>query len=139
MLSQADQETIVSAITKAESLTSGEIRVHIDKACPGEPLERAKQVFGELKMHETALRNGVLIYISFSDKKLAILGDKGIHDAVPSNFWDSTRDCMTRHFKNGDFAKGIIAAVKEAGDQLKNYFPVQEGDVNELSNEITLG
>jgi len=139
MLSQADKETIVEAIAKAECLTSGEIRVHIDKKCPGDPLERAIQLFGELKMHETAQRNGVLIYLSFSDKKVAIVGDEGINERVPVNFWDSSRSIMTYHFKNNDFARGIILAIKEAGEQLKRYFPIQEGDKNELSNEITLG
>lgn len=139
MLSQADKETIVEAIAKAERLTSGEIRVHIDKKCSGDPLQRAIKVFEDLKMHETALRNGVLIYLSFSDKKVAILGDKGINERVPENFWDSSRSIMIHHFKNNDFARGIILAIKEAGEQLKAYFPIEEGDTNELSNEITLG
>ena len=139
MLSQADKETIVEAIAKAERLTSGEIRVHIDKKCSGDPLQRAIKVFEDLKMHETALRNGVLIYLSFSDKKVAILGDQGINERVPENFWDSSRSIMIYHFKNNDFARGIILAIKEAGEQLKAYFPIEEGDTNELSNEITLG
>lgn len=139
MLSQADKETIVEAIAKAERLTSGEIRVHIDKKCSGDPLQRAIKVFEDLKMHETALRNGVLIYLSFSDKKVAILGDQGINERVPENFWDSSRSIMIHHFKNNDFARGIILAIKEAGEQLKAYFPIEEGDTNELSNEITLG
>jgi uncharacterized membrane protein len=94
-------------------------------------------VFEELKMHETELRNGVLIFIAFSNHKLAIIGDKGINELVPSNFWDSTRDVMIQLFKEGQFTAGISAAVKEAGIQLAEYFPLQEGDVNELSNKIS--
>ncbi len=137
MLTEKDKDLIQDAIAQAELKTSGEIRVHIDKACEGDPVKRAIEVFEELKMHETELRNGVLIFIAFSNQKLAIIGDKGINELVPSNFWDSTRDVMIQQFKLGEFSNGIRAAVKEAGIQLANYFPLQEGDVNELSNTIS--
>ena len=136
MLTEKDKELIQDAIAQAELKTSGEIRVHIDKVCDGDPVKRAIEVFEELRMHETQLRNGVLIFIAFSNQKLAIIGDKGINELVPSNFWDSTRDVMIQLFKDGQFTAGISAAVKEAGKQLSNYFPLQEGDVNELSNTI---
>jgi hypothetical protein len=87
--------------------------------------------------HPSVVRNGVLIFIAFSNHKLAIIGDKGINELVPSNFWDSTRDVMIQLFKEGQFTAGISAAVKEAGIQLAEYFPLQEGDVNELSNKIS--
>jgi uncharacterized membrane protein len=88
-------------------------------------------------MHQTELRNGVLIYVSFSDRKLAIIGDKGIHELVPANFWESTRNKMIAEFKANRFAAGIIAAIEEAGTQLRSYFPYMENDQNELSNEIS--
>jgi uncharacterized membrane protein len=137
MLTEKDKDLIQDAIAQAELETSGEIRVHIDKACDGDPVKRAIEVFEELKMHETELRNGVLIFIAFSNHKLAIIGDKGINELVPSNFWDSTRDVMIQLFKQGQFTAGINAAVKEAGIQLAEYLPLQEGDVNELSNKIS--
>jgi uncharacterized membrane protein len=78
VINEADRLAIQGAIREAEQLTSGEIRVHIDKKCAGDPLKRAIQVFNKLKMHATKERNGVLIYLSFTDRKLAILGDEGI-------------------------------------------------------------
>jgi len=137
MLTEKDKDLIQDAIAQAELQTSGEIRVHIDKACDGDPVKRAIEVFEELRMHETQLRNGVLIFIAFSNQKLAIIGDKGINELVPSNFWDSTRDVMIQLFKKGQFTEGICAAVKEAGEQLATYFLLEEGDVNELSNKIS--
>lgn len=137
MLNEKEKDIIQESIAKAELQTSGEIRVHIDKACDGDPVKRAIEVFEELVMHETQLRNGVLIYIAFSNQKLAIIGDEGINKLVPPNFWDSTRDTMIQLFKQEKFIEGICAAVKEAGEQLSNYFPLQDGDVNELSNEIS--
>lgn len=137
MINKEENDLIVSAIQKAEQQTSGEIRVHIDKKCSTDPVKRAVQVFEKLGMHNTALRNGVLIYVSFSDRKLAIIGDQGIDDVVPADFWVSTKDQMIHCFKENRFSDGIIAAIKEAGMQLKSFFPYMENDENELSNEIS--
>ena len=137
MINIEENDRIVSAIQEAEQQTSGEIRVHIDKKCPSDPVKRAIRVFEKLGMHQTALRNGVLIYVSFSDRKLAIIGDHGIDSVVPADFWVSTKNQMIHHFKENRFADGIIAAITEAGMQLKSFFPHLENDENELSNEIS--
>jgi uncharacterized membrane protein len=139
MLSAREKEEIQESIRLAELKTSGEIRVHIDKKCDSDPIERAIEVFNRLKMYETKQRNGVLIYLSFSDRKLAIIGDQGINQVVPADFWESTKNEMVFRFKRNEFAQGIIDAVTEAGKQLQAYFPVEFDDKNELNNEITEG
>lgn len=136
-ISESDKIAIQEAIRSAEELTSGEIRVHIDQNCKGNPLERAIQIFNKLKMQATKERNGVLIYLSFKDKKLAILGDIGIDEKVGSDFWTSTKDQLILDFKNNQFTEGITNAVIEVGKRLKEYFPHQADDSDELSNEIT--
>lgn len=138
-LTNEEEQEIVAAISMAEKETSGEIRVHIEKTTSKVPYERALEVFEELKMHHTELKNGVLIYLAVSDKTFAICGDKGINDVVTEDFWESTKDAMMTHFKCGDFKQGLIDGIQKAGAQLKNYFPWQEGDTNELSNEISKG
>ena len=138
IITEADKKAIQEAIREAEELTSGEIRVHIDKSCRGEPLKRAIEVFNKLKMQATKERNGVLIYLSFNDRKLAILGDEGIDKKVATDFWDSTKEQLIRDFKNQQFIPGIIKSINEVGIRLKEYFPHQADDIDELSNEITL-
>ena len=138
IITEADKKAIQEAICEAEELTSGEIRVHIDKSCSGEPLKRAIEVFNKLKMQATKERNGVLIYLSFNDRKLAILGDEGIDKKVANDFWDSTKEQLIRDFKNQQFIPGIIKSINEVGIRLKEYFPHQTDDIDELSNEITL-
>ena len=138
-LTDEEEQEIVAAISMAEKETSGEIRVHIEKTTSIVAYERALEVFEELKMHHTELKNGVLIYLAVADKTFAICGDKGINDVVPKDFWDTTKDTMMAHFKSGNFKQGLIDGIQKAGMQLKNYFPWQEGDTNELSNEISKG
>jgi uncharacterized membrane protein len=136
----AERKQIVQAITEAELMTSGEIRLHIEAKCNKENvIERASEVFFQLKMNETANQNGTLIYLAYEDKKFAILGDKGINEVVPANFWDGIKEVMSGHFKQGEFLQGVLFAITETGSHLKQYFPLKDDDKNELSNEISEG
>lgn len=137
LFTEQQQQQVQDAIAQAELNTSGEIRVHIDKRCKEEPMKMAIAVFEKLGMHKTEQRNAVLFYLAMDDKKLAILGDKGINEAVPTNFWDEIRDLMVSHFKKGEFTEGLSKGIVMAGEQLKSAFPYQSDDTNELSNEIT--
>lgn len=138
-LTNEEEQEIVAAISMAEKETSGEIRVHIEKTTSISVYDRALEIFVELKMHETELKNGVLIYLAVADKKFVICGDKGINDVVPEDFWNTTKDTMKNHFKSGDFKQGLIDGIQKAGEQLKKYFPWESVDTNELSNEISKG
>ena len=131
------REAIQLAIARAELDTSGEIRVHIDKKCTEDPMERAIEVFHKLGMHETTQKNGVLIYVATFNRKLAIVGDSGINAVVPDHFWDDERDLMIYHFRKGQFTEGLVEGIKMVGEQLKAAFPYLENDQNELSNEVT--
>ena len=137
LFTEQQPKQVQDAIAQAELNTSGEIRVHIDKRCKEEPMKMAIAVFEKLGMHKTEQRNAVLFYLAMDDKKLAILGDKGINEAVPTNFWDEIRDLMVSHFKKGEFTEGLSKGIVMAGAQLKTAFPYQSDDTNELSNEIT--
>lgn len=136
-LTEADEADIVAAIRAAERETSGEIRVHIEASSEKDHFERAKDVFRELKMDATDLKNGVLIYMAVNDRHFVICGDKGIDAVVPDDFWDCTKDAMQDHFRRGDFKAGLIAGILRAGEKLREFFPWQEGDSDELSNEIS--
>ena len=46
---------------------------------------------------------------------------------------------MSVHFKQNEFLEGIVFAIQETGSHLKQYFPLQANDKNELTNEISEG
>ena len=137
--SEQERISVQEAIASAENLTSGEIRVHISKSCKGDVYVEATKVFKKLKMHATKDRNGVLIYIAPSDKKLAIIGDKGINEKVSSDFWDMALKIMQEKFAVQEYSVGLIDAIHLAGNQLKSYFPYLSNDKNELDNDISYG
>ena len=138
-LTKEEERDIVEAIRMAEKETSGEIRVHIEKTTSIDAFDRAMEVFHLLEMDKTQLKNGVLIYVAVKDKTFVICGDQGINKVVSNDFWDSTKEIMVSHFKKGDFKQGLIEGISKAGNKLKLYFPYQQGDTNELSNEISKG
>ena len=138
-LTSEEEQDIVEAIRVAELNTSGEIRVHIETTCKGDDANRALNLFHTLKMDNTKLQNAVLIYLAIEDRSFVIYGDKGINDVVETDFWDSTKDVMQSHFKQGNFKQGLIEGVLKSGEQLKRYFPYSDSDSNELTNTISKG
>ncbi len=136
-LNAHEEKQIVDAIRQAEKHTSGEIRVHleINNQTPGK--ERALQVFEELGMQHTAQKNGVLFYVDVDNKVFVVLGDKGINEVVPSDFWESIKEKVICLFKKEKYAEGLVAGILEVGEKLKKYFPYQTDDINELPDEIS--
>jgi len=133
-----EQRRIAGAVAAAEKRTSGEIRVHLARRAGRNPYKAAVNTFEHLGMHKTEARNGVLIFLALKERSFAIIGDRGIDEKVPDGFWDSTSTVMTEHFREGEFAEGIVAGIESAGEKLAAYFPWQEDDVNELPDEISV-
>ena len=133
-LTADQQKTVVDAVRSAEKGTSGEIRIHIESECDTDPIKRAEEIFGKLGMHRTVLRNGVLIYVAF-----AIIGDKGINEVVPENFWEDVIRIMSVRFREGLFTEGLSEAVAASGEKLKAFFPYNSDDINEQPDEISFG
>jgi len=138
-LTRSEEDAVVAAIQQAEKNTSGEIRVHIENHSEKPPLERAQEVFFQLGMDKTTVRNGVLFYIGVTDHAFAIIGDEGIDKLVEDDFWDCTKDTVIAHFKEKRFADGLIEGVLKAGERLKQYFPYNNDDKNELPDTISKG
>ena len=133
------RERIVAAITAAEKDTSGEIRLHIQNRVKGDSREVAKKRFEKMGMTATELRNGALFFMAMKDQTFSVLGDKGIDDLVPDDFWEETVGVMREQFGEGDLLGGLEAGIRKAGQALKEFFPYQSDDVNELSDEISYG
>lgn len=135
--SKEQEQEIIKAIRAVEKKTSGEIRVHLQKKCKGDVMEKAKEVFFKLKMHETALRNGVIFFVVPRDHKFALLGDAGLDEVVPDTFWEQTKEELKAYFKRQEFTEGLVYGIQKVGDYLATYFPYQQDDENELPDEIS--
>jgi uncharacterized membrane protein len=138
-LSAVEEAEVIEAIRVAEKNTSGEIRVHLEAHSNTDAFDRAAEVFDFLHMNNTKQSNGVLIYVAVEDRTLVIMGDKGINDVVAPNFWESTKDAIIAHFKEGNTKQGLVDGILKAGEQLKKHFPYKHKDINELPDDISVG
>lgn len=134
---QQEQNLLIDAIAKAELHTSGEIRLHLENFCLGNEVKAAQKVFTRLKMLQTAERNGVLIYIATLSRKVAIIGDEGIHQKLGAIYWEKLVEKLIEQFKVNKKAEGLADCIVECGEQLGRFFPRNEDDKNELSNSIS--
>ena len=131
------QDQILAAIREAEQNTSGEIRVHIETRLTGDVLDRAAWIFRRIGMHKTADRNSVRYYRAVINREFAVIGDAGINNKIPAGFWDNVKDILQKYFAEGKFTEGLREGILLAGTQLKDHFPHQKTDINELPDEIS--
>lgn len=136
-LTPAEADRIATAIHAFETRTSGEIRVHLAERTLGEPTAAATRVFHRVGMTRTRDRNGVLFFVSIRDRRFAVVGDRGIHEAVPSEFWSGIIARVESGFREGRFADGLVEGIEMAGTALASHFPPRPGDVNELPDAMT--
>ena len=94
-------------------------------------------MFHQLNMQNTKQRNGVLFYLAYHSKSFAVWGDEGIHEIVKDEFWKSITDCAIDYFKKGDYITGLEKSIELCGEKLKQHFPLQDDDKNELPNQIS--
>ncbi|KUO59657.1 hypothetical protein APF79_05800 [bacterium BRH_c32] len=139
--SDDDFLVISSKITEVEKSTAGEVRVAIkekrnfrDRKTPIREL--AIKEFRKLGMDNTIDGTGFLILIILEEKQFYILAGKGINEKVEQSVWDKVRDEMQSSFKNEFYLDGILTTLSKAGELLSSYFPIKEGDTNELSNKV---
>jgi uncharacterized membrane protein len=141
LFTEKEQQQIVEAVRKAEQRTSGEVRIFIESRCRYvDALDRAAELFFNLKMDQTKDRNAVLLYIAIKDRQLAVLGDEGIHRKVGTEYWNNEVALLLRKFNKENYADGIRDCVMDISEALHRYFPYdRDTDKNELPDNIVFG
>jgi len=140
-------DAIEEAIVRAERTHAGQIRFAIETALT--PLQilndvtartRAIELFARLGVWDTALNNGVLIYVQLADRGVEIVADRGLGARVGAAEWQGACRLMEEHFRAGRFHQGAIAGVDAVGALLSRYFPAvpARGSVNQLPDRPTL-
>jgi len=127
---------INAAINEAEKNTSAEIKVVMARHCWGRLRDKAFKIFRRLDLHRTEQRNCVLVLLVVTNREFLIYGDEGIHEKVGQDFWNDVREKMQQAFREDAFGDGMCDGIRLIGQKLHDYFPYQEGDVNEISDGI---
>jgi len=139
-LSKLEHDRIVQTIREAESKTSGEIRVFVQRGkLKSDPLAAAQKKFRQLHMHKTRESNAVLIFVVPRAHKFAVVGDKAIHEKCGDEFWQRVVTRMRTHFQNENFSDALVEAIKKIGSVMASHFPKTLGNANELPDDVIEG
>ncbi len=98
--------------------------------------ERALRAFYEKGLYKTKQNTGVLFFISILERKVWVLADKGIHEKIKQDTLNKFARHVAQGIREGHACDTLIEAIREAGELLAQYYPIQPGDINELSDEI---
>ena len=108
---------------KIETEVAIEIHIAFYQTARHDIMQVATQYFHRLKLHESIHKNDVLIYILEKDRRFVILGDAGIHQKVPANYWEDLSIQLSAEFKNGNFYQGLVQCISQISEDMKQHYP----------------
>jgi len=81
-------------------------------------------------------RTGILIYLSLDEHAAEIVADEAIHDKVAPEVWGDAMIALIDHVRAGRTAEGMAAAVVQVGAVLREHFPRDSENPNELPDRL---
>jgi putative membrane protein len=99
---------------------------------------RALRAFYEKGLYRTAKSTGVLFFISILERKVWVLADKGIYEKISQARLNDFAKAVSEGIRQGRAADALAGAIHEAGELLREHFPIQDGDTNELPDAIMI-
>jgi len=139
---KASLARIEAAIADGEKHHRGQLRFAVEPALPlarivrgATPRERALEIFGQLRIWDTAENCGVLVYLLLADRDVEIVADRGIHGHVGTAAWEAVCRRMEAAFRDGRFTEGVDAGIAEINALLRQHYPrAGRAGGNELSD-----
>ena len=136
-------ERIGQAIAGSERLHHGEICFAVEGGLPLPALSvscraRAQELFGLLKVWDTADDSGVLLYVQLVDRDIEIVADRGIAARVAQSEWEAICRAMEEAFRKNEFLAGTLAGIERVTTLLAKHFPAAGVNPNELPDRPRL-
>jgi putative membrane protein len=136
ILTQEEEQLLIGAIREQERRTRAEIRVCLTYKFIWRAERYAWQVFERGGMRATRERNGVLIVMMPRMKKVVILGDSGFDAVVEEGYWKESVAAIIRQMHESTPLEALREGLRRLGDTLSLHWPREEGDTNELPDEL---
>ena len=87
-------------------------------------------------LHTTREATGVLIFLSVLERRVWILGDRGINARIQPKSWQEFVDRLTAGIRAGHGCTALCTVIAEIGDLLADRFPPRPDDRNELEDLV---
>ena len=145
-LTPKEEIGIETAIGEVEKFSAAEIKVVVAQRSASEGvaeeeareavMDRADQEFIIEGLGHTRESTGILIFISLYEQAVEVRGGKAIDEKITQAGWNQYVSIILEGIKAGKPGQGIASAIRESGKMLVREFPVQPGDINEISNHV---
>lgn len=146
-LTTSGLQRLAQAVADSEARHRGELRVCVEGGFPASalwhgiaPRQRAIELFSQLRVWDTAHNNGVLIYLLLAERRIEVLADRGLSQAVPDAQWQALAERLSAALQADRFEAGLAQAIQEVGALLRQHFPSHADGArrNELPNAVVL-
>lgn len=133
---------LAEQIRKGEENHSGELVVAIEAVLPAyeaDSAQRALEVFGRLRVWDTPLNSGVLLYLALGQRRIHIIADRGIK--ADQAQWTQICQQLEKDLASREYLSGLLAAVSAIETVLQQGAPAQTpgvAAVNALPDEPVL-
>ncbi|MCA9537078.1 MAG: TPM domain-containing protein [Myxococcales bacterium] len=136
MFSELEEQRIVRAIANAERDNRGEVQVHVERRCGGDPLARARALYRLAGLEGTTDDTAVLLYVASLGRVSAVYCGAGVHPRADASFWQGVSDQVAAGYRTGQPADGICAALDQIGALLRTLAPGSDTAGNERSDTL---
>jgi putative membrane protein len=96
----------------------------------------ARSTFVEKRIHGTAGRTGILLYVSLLEREAAVIHDLGVDTLATTDGWRDAVGRIEVAVRQGEDGLAVAALVRALGDLLAPAFVRSHQDVDELANEV---
>ena len=108
-------------------------QTHMDQATR----KRAENAFLVEEVFNTRHRTGIMIFVSFFEREVIVMADRGISKVVDQKEWDRIVRNIIEKIRMGKVTDGIETAILRCGEiLLEKGFVKTPDDINELRDDL---
>ncbi|MGA9855403.1 MAG: TPM domain-containing protein [Gammaproteobacteria bacterium] len=97
----------------------------------------AKAQFYQQGVQLTSQHSGVLLFVSLAEHYVEIVADRGIHEKIGEQHWQTIVQDFVAHVRKGEVVEGFVDAIGACGTAMaKHYHPPGPDNKNELSDGL---
>lgn len=110
-------------------------RAAMDASCH----DAAESAFLEEEIFNTRHRTGIMIFISFFEREVIVMADRGISKVVEQTEWDQIVADLLHQIRAGKIVDGLEAGIARCGQILldKGFLKTPD-DINELRDDLRI-
>jgi len=101
--------------------------------------KKAENAFLQEEVFNTRHRTGIMIFVSFFEREVIVMADRGISKVVDQKEWDKMVRSIVENIRKGNVVEGIEIAIRRCGEILfEKGFLQTPDDINELRDDLRI-